>query len=76
MTTLVSIAEVETQFAVLVSRAEAGEDLVITRNGRPVARLSALERKPVSFGDLAGLRADEDLSLPNFVINGFATPRE
>ena len=34
--------EAKTKLSQLVERAEAGEDIVITRNGKPVARLAAV----------------------------------
>ena len=37
--------EAKTQLAKLVERAEAGEDIVIARNGKPVARLIPVARK-------------------------------
>ena len=42
MSDAVNIHEAKTHFSKLVGRAEAGEDIVIARNGRPVARLTAL----------------------------------
>ena len=38
----VSIYEAKTHLSRLVSRAEAGEETVVTRHGRPVARLVPL----------------------------------
>jgi prevent-host-death family protein len=37
--TQVGMHEAKTQLSKLVERAEAGEDIVIARNGKPVARL-------------------------------------
>lgn len=37
----IAIAEAKAQFAELVRRAEAGEEIELTRYGRPVARLTA-----------------------------------
>jgi prevent-host-death family protein len=37
--TQVNIYEAKTQLSKLVTRAEAGEEIVIARNGRPAARL-------------------------------------
>jgi prevent-host-death family protein len=68
---LVSVAQAKAEFAALVSRAEAGEDIIVTRNGRPVARLTHLETVPVDYGDLAGLKFSDDLSLPDDVIACF-----
>jgi prevent-host-death family protein len=40
----IAIAEAKAQFAELVRRAEAGESIMLTRYGRPVARIVAVER--------------------------------
>lgn len=39
----VSLEQAESEFFELVDRAAAGEEFVIARNGRPVARLVAAE---------------------------------
>jgi prevent-host-death family protein len=68
----VSIAEAKAKFASVVARAEAGETIVLTRNGRPVARLVPLaQERPIQYGDLRGLALAEDLSLPEEVIGDF-----
>ncbi len=49
----VNIHEAKTQFSRFVDRAEAGEEIVIARAGKPVARLVALESaslKPRKLG--------------------------
>ena len=49
----VNIHEAKTQFSRFVDQAEAGEEVVIARAGKPVARLVALEvaaRKPRKLG--------------------------
>ena len=70
--TEVSIAAAKAKFAALVSRAEAGERIVVTRNGRPVACLGPLPAaKPVVYGDLRGLWISDDLSLPEEIIDDF-----
>ena len=55
----VNLAEAKARLSELVERAAAGETVCITRRGKPVAQLSAVERprKPV---DLAALRALTD----------------
>ena len=40
--TLVNVHEAKTQLSKLLERVEAGEDIVIARNGTPVARLVAI----------------------------------
>ena len=69
----VSIAKAKAGFAALVARAEAGEQIVVTRNGRPVACLGPLPaKKPIVYGDLAHLGPlPENLSLPEDVIDDF-----
>ncbi|KJV11118.1 hypothetical protein VZ95_00450 [Elstera litoralis] len=70
-TVQVSVVQAKAEFAALVARAEAGEDIVVTRNGKPVARLTALTVPPAVYGDLSGLRMSDDLSLPEDVIDDF-----
>lgn len=51
----VNIYEAKTQLSQLVDRAAAGEDVIISRHGKPVARLTKLvEKQPVRFGWLKG----------------------
>ncbi|MEI7714237.1 MAG: type II toxin-antitoxin system prevent-host-death family antitoxin [Rhodospirillales bacterium] len=52
----VNIAEAKAHLSDLVARAEAGETILISRRGRPVVELRAIEqpRQPV---DVAALRA-------------------
>ena len=41
----VNVHEAKTYLSRLLARVEAGEDVVIARNGKPVARLVAVTRK-------------------------------
>lgn len=43
----IAVAEGKAHFAELIRRAEAGETIELTRYGRPVARIVAVERAPV-----------------------------
>lgn len=55
-----SVAEARNQLSALIERAEAGEDVVITRHGRPVVALRATgprERRPVDPDWLRSRRA-------------------
>jgi prevent-host-death family protein len=53
--TVVSISQAKTQFSRLIARVEAGEEVTITRRGRPVARLVACKlRKKRRPGRLEG----------------------
>lgn len=72
----VSIARAKAEFAALIARAEAGEEVVVTRNGRPVARIAPIgQAGPVHYGDLRGLFLAKDLDLPEDVVVSFE-PRE
>ena len=52
----VNIHEAKTHFSKLVERAEAGEEIVIARNGKPVAKLVAYagEKGPRKLGKWEG----------------------
>lgn len=56
----VSIADAKAHLSELTERAAAGETVVITRRGKPIARMSsaALPRKPVDLQRLRGITAD------------------
>jgi prevent-host-death family protein len=63
--TTVNVYEAKSTFSRLLARAEAGETVVIARNGRPVAQIGPIQapHRPVVFGDLRGrvrLSADFD----------------
>jgi len=53
---LVNIHQAKTQLSKLLDRVAAGEEVVIARNGRPIAKLSALhgELPPRQPGALKG----------------------
>lgn len=51
-----NIAEAKSHFSALLAEVEAGEEVVITRRGKPVARLVPEPAKPAAF-DLGALRA-------------------
>jgi prevent-host-death family protein len=57
MGTCINIHEAKTQLSALVARAEAGEEVVIARANRPVARLVAVEppRAERCLGEARGL---------------------
>jgi prevent-host-death family protein len=72
MSAYVSVAQAKASFAALIARAEAGEKIVVTRNGRPVACLGPLTPyRPIRYGDLRGTPLADDLSLPEDVISDF-----
>jgi prevent-host-death family protein len=72
----VSIYEAKTRFSQLVDKAAAGEDVIISRHGKPIVRITRLaETTPrVRFGVLAGrvrIGDDFDAPLPDEVLAGF-----
>ena len=50
----VGMHEAKTQLSKLVERAEAGEEVVIQRNGKPVVRLVPIAEQPRSLTRLRG----------------------
>ncbi|MGX5682407.1 type II toxin-antitoxin system Phd/YefM family antitoxin [Schumannella luteola] len=64
MSALVNVYDAKTQFSQLISRVEAGEEITIARNGRPVARLVPLtprrDRTPGLFAAQITLHDDFD----------------
>jgi prevent-host-death family protein len=72
----INIYDAKTQLSKLVDKAAAGKDVVISRHGKPVARLTSLktESSPVVFGVLKGkvrIRHDFDSPLPDDLIASF-----
>lgn len=72
----VNIYEAKTHFSRYVEKAESGEDVIIARGGRQVARLTAItpQKPPVRFGVLKGkvrIAEDFDAPLPETVLAGF-----
>jgi prevent-host-death family protein len=69
--------EAKTQLSRLVQRAEAGEDIVIQRNGKPVARLVPFAEEPRSLAEVHGawrgrVRMSEDFDeLPDDLARAF-----
>jgi antitoxin (DNA-binding transcriptional repressor) of toxin-antitoxin stability system len=73
----VNIHEVKTTLSQLIEAAENGEDVLIARAGRPVARLSRVctGRKGIKLGTLKGMfkkvSAEFDAALPQSVLARF-----
>lgn len=75
----VNVHEAKTQLSKLIEAVEAGEEIIIARAGKPVARLMPLEAsKPRrQLGMLAGqltVPDDFDAPLPDEVLKSFYTP--
>ena len=73
--TEVNVHEAKTHLSRLLARVEAGEEIVIARNGRPVARLVRVETPPRRlFGSDRGffqVPDDFDAPLPEDVLRSF-----
>jgi len=66
----------KSQLSKLVDLAAKGEDIVIARNGKPIARLTTLkpEKRPLVLGLLEGkgwIAEDFDAPLPDEILAGF-----
>ena len=74
--TTINIYEAKTQLSKLVERAAAGQDVIIARGGKPVARLTRLAppARKIRFGLLKGkvkVAPDFDAPLPEEVAQEF-----
>lgn len=72
----VNIHEAKTQFSRLIERVCAGEEIIIARSGKPVARLAPLEqrRRPRRLGLLKGkiwVAKDFNAPLPDDLLDLF-----
>lgn len=54
-----TLAQAKVQLSELLNKVEAGEEVVVTRRGRPVAQIRAVPKKlePLPFEELAERRA-------------------
>lgn len=52
-----NIAEAKSHFSALLSDVEAGEEVIITRRGKPIARIVTESRTSATVFDLSALRA-------------------
>ena len=53
----VTVADAKARLSDLLAQVEAGEEVVITRRGQPVARLSQVEKRKEAVKSLAEFRA-------------------
>ena len=72
----VNIYEAKTRLSQLVDKAASGEDVVVSRNGKPLVRITQIEgsRRPIKFGVLKGkvrIAPDFDAPLPGDVLGSF-----
>ena len=73
---MVNIHEAKTHFSKLIARVEAGEEIVIARDGAPVARLlgmsqPAAKRIPGRDQGLFSVPEDFDAPLPRKIMREF-----
>lgn len=72
--TIVNVHEAKTHLSRLLERVEQGEEIVIARNNRPIARLVAhtgTERRPGSLQGRLRIGEDFDDPLPDELIDAF-----
>ena len=75
--TTINIHAAKTQLSRLVEQAAAGEEIIIAKAGKPIARLTSLEpagRPKRILGSLAGravIPEDFDAPLPDEVLDAF-----
>lgn len=72
----VNIYEAKTRLSQLVDKAAAGEDVVVSRNGKPLVRITRLEepKRKIKFGVLKGkvkVAAGFDAPLSEEVLRDF-----
>jgi prevent-host-death family protein len=73
----INIYEAKTRFSELVDTAISGDDVVVSRNGKPLVRITRLEdgqKHRIKFGVLKGkikIAADFDAPLPADILASF-----
>ncbi len=72
----VNIYDAKTRFSQLVDKVVSGEDVVVSRNGKPLVRITQLEKpkRRIKFGLLKGeltVPRDFDAPLPDETLAGF-----
>jgi prevent-host-death family protein len=72
---VVSLYEAKTQLSALVEQAAAGEEIIITKNGRPRAKLvpvrDAARRRPGKAKGKIWMSGDFDAPLPAEILDAF-----
>lgn len=53
----ISLADAKTHLSEVLDRVQAGEEVLVTRRGRPVARIQGVKRASAPFRSLAAFRA-------------------
>ena len=76
---LVNVRDAETHLSSLLERVAAGEQIVIAKDGKPVAKLVPLTAAPRRPGRLKGrirIAPDFDAPLPEDIASAFRGERE
>jgi prevent-host-death family protein len=71
---VINVHEAKTHLSRLLERVEAGEEIVLARNGRPVARLvpvRSARRRPGGMKGRIRIRRDFDAPLPDELDRAF-----
>ncbi len=76
MTVSVNVHEAKTHFSKLLTRVQAGEEIIIAKAGRPVAKLIPIQakskpRKPGTAKGKLWIAPDFDAPLPEDVLKSF-----
>jgi prevent-host-death family protein len=72
----VNIYEAKTRLSQLVDIAASGQDVVVSRNGKPLVRITRLDspKRRIKFGLLKGkviIAEDFDAPMPDEILAGF-----
>ena len=72
----VNLCDAKTRLSQWVDKAAAGEDVVVSRNGKPLVRITQLQvaKRRIQYGVLEGkmsIAADFDAPLPDGILAGF-----
>jgi prevent-host-death family protein len=77
---VVSLYEAKTQLSALVEAAAAGAEIIVTKNGRPRAKLVAIRdatrRRPGRAKGKIWMSPDFDAPLPPEIVDGFSGKAE
>ena len=78
MAAVVNVHEAKTHFSKLLERVRQGEEIVLAKAGKPVARMVPVadvmaRRTPGSARDKVTLRDDFDAPLPDELLDAFET---
>ena len=74
-----NVHDAKTEFSSLLDRVSQGEEIIITKSGRPVAKLVRVAAEPRKPGRLKGrirIAPDFDEPLPDEILAAFRGERE